>query len=327
VMPDSTGSLSARDIRARLSGTQPAEDPTLIDVAVATRGWRPGFRERLSDTLAPAAVLIPIVDRPDGLSVLFTRRSAKLKHHSGQVSFPGGRMEVCDVDIVETALRETGEELGIHPHQVEVAGFLSPIATLTGYAVTPVVGLLADDTRLTLDHTEVESVFEVPLGVPLRWSANLGRHRRHTNRLARCSIAGEWAPASRLVGVRWPPHGQLAETRSGTIPPHLHSKFLPVNHVYCLAGFETIASTLEAFGAGEREWAIPSVERPPEATARRRHCLRQRIGAGESAGPKSGRSGRCCRSLQSIRARAPRGGPAAGGAADRKDLVVVKSTT
>ncbi len=163
-MPDSTGSLSARDIRARLSGTQPAEDPTLIDVAVATRGWRPGFRERLSDTLAPAAVLIPIVDRPDGLSVLFTRRSAKLKHHSGQVSFPGGRMEVCDVDIVETALRETGEELGIHPHQVEVAGFLSPIATLTGYAVTPVVGLLADDTRLTLDHTEVESVFEVPLG-------------------------------------------------------------------------------------------------------------------------------------------------------------------
>jgi 8-oxo-dGTP pyrophosphatase MutT (NUDIX family) len=118
----------------------------------------------LSDRLVPAAVLIPIVDRPDDLSVLLTRRSAKLKHHTGQVSFPGGRMEARDADIVETALRETYEELGIHPHQVEVAGFLSPIPTLTGYAVTPVVGLLANETQLTLDRTEVESAFEVPLG-------------------------------------------------------------------------------------------------------------------------------------------------------------------
>ncbi len=161
--PGSVGSLSARDMRARLSGTQPAADPTLVDVAVTTRDWRPGFRERLSDTLAPAAVLIPIVDRPDDLSVLLTRRSAKLKHHAGQVGFPGGRTEAGDADIVATALRETYEELGIHPHQVEVVGFLSPIPTLSGYAVTAVVGLLADDTRLTLDPTEVEAAFEVPL--------------------------------------------------------------------------------------------------------------------------------------------------------------------
>jgi 8-oxo-dGTP pyrophosphatase MutT (NUDIX family) len=162
--PDSTGGLSACDIRARLSGTQPAEDPAQVDVAVATRDWRPGFRERLTDTLAPAAVLTPMLDRPDGLSVLFTRRSAKLKHHAGQVSFPGGRMEGRDADVVDTALRETYEELGIRPQQVEVVGFLSPIPTLTGYAVTPVVGLLANETRLTVDRTEVESVFEVPLG-------------------------------------------------------------------------------------------------------------------------------------------------------------------
>ena len=160
----SAGSLSASDIRARLSETRPWDDPTFVDVALATRYWRPGFRERLNERLAPAAVLVPIVDRTDGLSVLLTSRSAKLKHHAGQVSFPGGRKEARDADIVETALRETYEELGIHPHLVEVAGFLAPVPTLTGYAVTPIVGLLADNPQLTLDRTEVESAFEVPLG-------------------------------------------------------------------------------------------------------------------------------------------------------------------
>lgn len=147
-----------------MSGTRPADDPTRVDLAAATREWRPGFRERLRDRLTPAAVLIPIVDRGNALGVLLTRRSARLKHHGGQIGFPGGRMEAGDADVVHTALRETHEELGIPPHRVEVAGVLSPIPTLSGYAVTPVVGLLADGTRLTLDRTEVESAFEVPLG-------------------------------------------------------------------------------------------------------------------------------------------------------------------
>jgi 8-oxo-dGTP pyrophosphatase MutT (NUDIX family) len=127
--------------------------------------------------------LIPIVDRPDGLTVLLTRRSAKLKHHAGQVGFPGGRMEVRDADVLETALRETREELGIHPDQVEVAGYLVPIPTLSGYAVTPVVGLLADETPLTLDRTEVESAFEVPLGYLLD-PANQRRKTGDVDRVA-----------------------------------------------------------------------------------------------------------------------------------------------
>lgn len=164
VPPESAGSLSAEDILARLSGTRPPDDPTQVDVEAGTRNWRPGFRKRLPDTLAPAAVLIPIVDRPGELAVLLTRRSANLQDHAGQVSFPGGRTDAGDADIVETALREAQEELGISPRQVEVVGCLQPIPTLSGYAVTPVVGLLADGIPLTLDRTEVESAFEVPLG-------------------------------------------------------------------------------------------------------------------------------------------------------------------
>lgn len=162
--PGSAGSLSAGEIRARFAGTRPPEDPGRVDLEAATREWRPGFRERLRDRLSPAAVLIPILERPEALSVLFMRRSARLKHHSGQVGFPGGRMEAGDADLVATALRETHEELGIRPRQVEVAGFLAPIPTLSGYAVTPVVGLLAGEPRLTLDRIEVEAAFEAPLG-------------------------------------------------------------------------------------------------------------------------------------------------------------------
>ncbi|MCH7854169.1 MAG: CoA pyrophosphatase, partial [Proteobacteria bacterium] len=89
--------------------------------------------------------------------------SATLKHQAGQVSFPGGRMEPEDRDIRHTALRETHEEVGIHPDKVQVIGFLPPMPTITGFAVTPVVGLLADDLMLKIDLTEVERAFEVPL--------------------------------------------------------------------------------------------------------------------------------------------------------------------
>ena len=92
-----------------------------------------------------------------------TRRSTELKHHAGQVSFPGGRMDPDDRDIRHTALRETEEEVGIPPDRVDVAGYLTPMPTITGYAVTPVVGLLGGELRLTLDPTEVDVAFEVPL--------------------------------------------------------------------------------------------------------------------------------------------------------------------
>ena len=121
------------------------------------------MREQLSGTLKPAGVLVPIFERADGMSVLLTKRSAELKHHAGQVSFPGGRMEESDADVVATALRETDEEVGIASHHVSVLGYLSTMPTITGYAVTPVVGIVSSNVELSIDSTEVEHAFEVPL--------------------------------------------------------------------------------------------------------------------------------------------------------------------
>jgi 8-oxo-dGTP pyrophosphatase MutT (NUDIX family) len=97
------------------------------------------------------------------LSVLLTRRSAALRYHASQVSFPGGRMELGDADIQATALREAWEEVGIQPSDVEVAGYLEPTPTITGYAVTAVVGLVRPGIELCIDPAEVERAFEVPL--------------------------------------------------------------------------------------------------------------------------------------------------------------------
>lgn len=113
--------------------------------------------------LTPAGVLIPIVEYPGELAVLLTRRSANLPQHAGQVSFPGGRMEQGDADIRATALRETHEEIGLEPGRVDVAGYLGAQPTITGYAVTPVVGLVRAGFELVPDPVEVEAVFEVPL--------------------------------------------------------------------------------------------------------------------------------------------------------------------
>ena len=119
--------------------------------------------DKIAATLKPAGVLIPVRQHDAGLAVLLTQRSADLKHHAGQVSFPGGRMEESDVDIEVTALRETREEIGIHEEQVSIIGYLETMPTVTGYAVTPVVGLVDGAVQPNIDTTEVEYVFEVPL--------------------------------------------------------------------------------------------------------------------------------------------------------------------
>jgi 8-oxo-dGTP pyrophosphatase MutT (NUDIX family) len=127
------------------------------------RRWPHDLREQLVGPLTPAGVLVPIMQRSAGLSILLTRRSTDLRHHAGQVSFPGGRMESHDEDVCATALRETHEEVGIAPHQVDVIGYLKSMPTITGFAVTPIVGLVGDDVELLVDHTEVEYTFELPL--------------------------------------------------------------------------------------------------------------------------------------------------------------------
>ena len=155
--------ISLAKLRSQLAGTQRPPDPTDIIMPPGSHLWPRGMREQLAGTLIPAGVLIPVIERPEGLSLLLTQRAAELKHHAGQVSFPGGRMEEHDEDIEVTALRETFEEVGIAEQDITVIGYLRPMPTITGYAVTPVVGLVNAAAEFELDRTEVEYVFEVPL--------------------------------------------------------------------------------------------------------------------------------------------------------------------
>ena len=111
----------------------------------------------------PAAVLVPLVTRETGLSVILTRRTAHLKAHAGQISFPGGRKEDADSDLEETALRETEEEIGLHRRHINLIGRLNDYYTVTGFQVTPVVGLVSPPFDLVADPGEVDEVFEVPL--------------------------------------------------------------------------------------------------------------------------------------------------------------------
>jgi 8-oxo-dGTP pyrophosphatase MutT (NUDIX family) len=113
--------------------------------------------------LVPAAVLIPIVLRDSGLTVILTQRTAHLRDHAGQVSFPGGRCEAADASPVATALREAEEEIGLDPRQVEPLGRLAEYRTGTGFTVTPVVALVTPPLNLKLDDFEVETAFEPPL--------------------------------------------------------------------------------------------------------------------------------------------------------------------
>ncbi|MGH6719207.1 MAG: CoA pyrophosphatase [Alphaproteobacteria bacterium] len=124
--------------------------------------------------LTAAAVLIPLVERAGGMTVLLTRRADGLPNHAGQIAFPGGRVEPGDAGPAATALRETAEEIGLAPDRVEVAGTLAPYRTGTGYHITPVVGFVVPPFDLVPDPTEVAEVFEVPLAFVL----DHANHRR-----------------------------------------------------------------------------------------------------------------------------------------------------
>jgi len=138
-----------------------------------------GHLWRKREEIRPAAVLVPVIARDDELTVLFTKRAAHLQDHAGQISFPGGRAEPGDTTPLDTAMRETAEEIGLPRERVDVLGCLSDYTTVTGYRVTPVVGLVNSPLHLRLDELEVAEAFEVPLAFLL----DPANHRRETREL------------------------------------------------------------------------------------------------------------------------------------------------
>jgi 8-oxo-dGTP pyrophosphatase MutT (NUDIX family) len=130
-----------------------------------------------SETLTSAAVLIPIILHPDAPTILLTRRTAHLKDHADQISFPGGRVETGDASPAHTALREAAEEVGLQSVCVEIVGYLPEYLTITGFRVTPVVAMVQPPVDLRLDPNEVAEVFEVPLAFLL----DPAQHQRHSH--------------------------------------------------------------------------------------------------------------------------------------------------
>jgi 8-oxo-dGTP pyrophosphatase MutT (NUDIX family) len=144
-----------------------------------------------------ASVLVPLVQRDEGLTVLLTQRTSHLRDHAGQISFPGGRAEGSDADAIDTALREAEEEVGLARRHVEVIGALPIYRTVTNYDVTPIVALVRPPFELAIDAHEVAEAFEVPLSFLM----TPAHHQRHVF---------EFEGARReFLSIPWPrPDGQ-----------------------------------------------------------------------------------------------------------------------
>jgi len=157
----------AQPLRAQieflLRDTLPGHDPEFPYSAQFSTEQIELLRQLIPTNPVRAAVLMPLVDRPSGLQVLLTQRASHLKHHPGQISFPGGRIEVADAGPWEAALREAREEIGLEADFITHAGYLQDHLVISGFRVTPAVGFVRPGFELRLDRTEVDDVFEVPL--------------------------------------------------------------------------------------------------------------------------------------------------------------------
>lgn len=189
-----------------LSATDLARVLHPLDGVPSARGWNIDELDGLLDADAPlreAAVLVGLVRRESGLQTVLTLRTETLRHHAGQVSFPGGRLEPEDGGPLRAALREAHEEIGLSPGQARPLGYLDPLATITGYRVVPVVAMLDPGFRPVPDPGEVAAVFEAPLDFLMtpdrlrRVDIEFGGRMRHV--LEYDSLAD--APAHRIWGV------------------------------------------------------------------------------------------------------------------------------
>lgn len=165
-------------IRARVPRSRAGSTGDDWRLGAVTSDVRVELRRYFPDAPVPAAVLLPIVDRGDALTVLLTERASDLRHHAGQISFPGGRIEAGDTGAVEAALREAQEEIGLPRGHVEVVGLLPDHLVVTGFRVTPVVAFVRPGYVLELDRSEVADVFEVPLPFFLDPANHVRRRRR-----------------------------------------------------------------------------------------------------------------------------------------------------
>jgi 8-oxo-dGTP pyrophosphatase MutT (NUDIX family) len=156
----------------------PAEAAALREATRGDHDLNPGMTPP-SSALRPAAVLVPLINRPDRMSVLLTQRTPHLSAHAGQISFPGGRIEESDADATEAALRETEEEVGLTRDYVTIVGRLDTYVTGTGFEITPVVGIVKVPYPLAIDPFEVAEAFEVPLS----FVVDPSNHRRMTREL------------------------------------------------------------------------------------------------------------------------------------------------
>ncbi len=167
------GRLTREWITERFQAGAPSGDPRIWGDYMLNPGMA-----RASD-LKPAAVLIPVVNRSQELTVMFTLRTAHLANHAGQISFPGGHIEEADKEPTDAALRETEEEVGLPRHHIDVIGQLENYISRTGFRITPIVGVIEPPFPVEPDPGEVDEVFEVPLSFLL----NPENHHRHTRQV------------------------------------------------------------------------------------------------------------------------------------------------
>jgi 8-oxo-dGTP pyrophosphatase MutT (NUDIX family) len=166
--------FSAEDFRVRAAGLSVLDE----SFEYGDHRLNPDLRDMIvHDHLRDAAVLIPVVDRDEEATMLLTQRTQALRSHSGQVAFPGGRIDPTDATAEDAALREAFEEVGLPSRAVEVIGRLPDYVTGSGYRIVPVVGIVTPPFELVVNEQEVDAVFEVPL----RFLMDAVNHRRESS--------------------------------------------------------------------------------------------------------------------------------------------------